>query len=376
MSWLLVLSLLTVEMPPATSPDVLVDEPTTAPADTSRAPDLELPGGIVVELLTREEAKAAIVDASDPFFAKVSPLEVSFRLDRDVTALPREKMLAEYREFLQGEVTDWPARDRQYMVEMLPRVYGAVAMACPKILPKRWRFIRSTGNEESNAPYTRGDCIVIPAQLVQGFANQPVESFGRLMVHETFHVHSRQNPKQRDELYRLIGFEPIAPVALPAAVDRIRLTNPDGPGWEHAIEVIDKESGEKARAILLLTSRIPEFQAGIGGVLPVLQFHLYPLTDGETPGLRLGDGGEPVRWTPFITPGFLETIGRNTGYMIHPDEILADNVALLAYPRIDPPTPELLEKLRALVGPDSTAPPEKSPPEKSPQENEPVKKAQ
>jgi hypothetical protein len=91
----------------------------------------------------------------------------------------------------------------------------------------------------------------------------------------------------------------------------------------------------------------------------VLQFHLYPLAEGDPPTLRLDEKGEPVRWPPFSTTSLFATIGRNTGYIIHPDEILADNAGLLAYPRRDPPSPELLARLAELLGAGKTEPTEK-----------------
>lgn len=320
------------------------------PAADRRAPDLELPGGIAVELLTAEEARTAIVDPSDPFFAKLTPLEISLRLDEDVTALPREEALARFRTFLAGEVTDWPEDERDILVLALPRVAEACGKGCPKLLPARWRFIRSTGREESGAPYTRGDCIVLPAGVIDQFVSQSVESLGKLIVHETFHVYSRLHPKERDALYGEIGYRPVGAVALPDSIEKIRLTNPDGPGWEHAVTIADPATGEETRAIILLTSNTPVFQKAIRGVLPVLQFHLYPLTGDEPPRLRLDDAGAPVRFAPFTVPSLFAAVGRNTGYIIHPDEVLADNAALLAYPAEKPPTPELLERLAARLG--------------------------
>jgi len=320
------------------------------PVDGGRAPDRELPGRIAVELLTVEEGRAAIIDPADAFFAKLTPLEMALRLDEDVTSLPREEALGKFKTFLAEQVTEWPEDERDTLLAALPLVAEACRKGCPKLLPARWRFIRTTGREESGAPYTRGDCIVLPAGFVERQAAESVESLGRIIVHETFHVYSRHHPRERDALYAEIGFRPIAPIALPAAVEKIRLTNPDGPGWEHAVTLADPQSGAETRAILLLTSSTPVFQKAIRGVLPVLQFHLYPLTADDPPALRLDEKGEPVRWSPFATRTLFATIGKNTGYIIHADEIIADNAALLAYPRESPPDPELLERIAARLG--------------------------
>ena len=341
------------------SPLALADEP------SPRTPDfvIEASGdhpAIAVELLTVEEGKVAIVDPSDPFFAALTPLEMSLRLDEDVTALPREEALTKFRSFLQEQVTEWRPVEREKLAMALPQIAERMREHCPDILPTRWRFLRTTGRDELSVPYTRGDCIVFPETLVASLIAQDqgtfehlvvrkLEQLGQLVIHETFHVWSRNHPTERDTLYREFGFEPIAPVVLPDSIDRIRLTNPDGPGWGHAIRVTDDE-GNACRAILLLTSKAPEFQKGYMGVIPVLSFHLYPITESDPPTLRTRDDGSVVRWMPHRVKGFAEQVGRNSAYIIHPDEILADHASYLAYPPAQIPNPELLERVRIRLG--------------------------
>ena len=48
---------------------------------------------------------------------------------------------------------------------------------------------------------------------------------------------------------------------------------------------------------------------------------------------------------PDDVPGYHEQIGRNTRYIIHPEEILADNFVFLLDGRIDLPTPRVVEQM-------------------------------
>jgi len=57
--------------------------------------------------------------------------------------------------------------------------------------------------------------------------------------------------------------------------------------------------------------------------------------------------GEPVLLAVSAVSGFSEQVGRNTGYIIHPEEILADNFALMVTGR-SAESPEVLRKLREL----------------------------
>jgi hypothetical protein len=45
----------------------------------------------------------------------------------------------------------------------------------------------------------------------------------------------------------------------------------------------------------------------------------------------------------------MEQVGRNTQYIIHPEEILADNFALLVLGESKIPTPEILQKMREVL---------------------------
>jgi hypothetical protein len=47
--------------------------------------------------------------------------------------------------------------------------------------------------------------------------------------------------------------------------------------------------------------------------------------------------------------GFYEQVGRNTQYIIHPEEILADNFAMLVMGDQNVPSPEILKKLQDVL---------------------------
>ena len=52
---------------------------------------------------------------------------------------------------------------------------------------------------------------------------------------------------------------------------------------------------------------------------------------------------------PHKEPAFLEKIGKNTNYIIHPDEILADNFVRLVMEDKDVPTPRIIEEMRKVL---------------------------
>ena len=62
--------------------------------------------------------------------------------------------------------------------------------------------------------------------------------------------------------------------------------------------------------------------------------------------------GKPRLLDPAGVEDFHRKIGKNTGYIIHPEEVLADNFVLLAMGKKKVPTPRILEEMaRLLKGP-------------------------
>ena len=47
--------------------------------------------------------------------------------------------------------------------------------------------------------------------------------------------------------------------------------------------------------------------------------------------------------------GFYEQVGRNTGYILHPEEILADNFVHIVFNTENVASPDLLMKLKAVL---------------------------
>ena len=92
-------------------------------------------------------------------------------------------------------------------------------------------FIKTTGNEEGGAAYTRANAIVLP----EAEMTAPVEKIRKTISHELFHVLSRANPDLREKLYAAIGFVKCDEVAFPLELKSRKLTNPDAPKNDHCI---------------------------------------------------------------------------------------------------------------------------------------------
>jgi hypothetical protein len=169
----------------------------------------------------------------------------------------------------------------------------------------------------------------------------------RLIAHEFFHVFSRHNPKLRNALYGAIGFLPCGTVEIPDALRPRTLTNPDAPRNEHCIRV--ELSGKAVWGVPIVQP--PRRGAGgwdmSGLLVPSL---LLVEKDGRSGVARPIAGGERSHLIRVDrVTGFFEQIGRNTSYIIHPEEIIAENASLLVMGARNFPSPEILTRIERLL---------------------------
>ena len=212
------------------------------------------------------------------------------------------------------------AEERALLKTILQQAYAYCDSLHPQLLPDTVYLAKmETGALGPSVYFTRERAIFIPQnELYEGNrALLPV------MLHELFHIISRYQPDLRSELYRLIGYEQLnASLHFPTPLLRRRLLNPDGIDHRYAVELADS-TGQTQLYISVIT-------ADTAGAYPgkryfdYIDFRLHPLLPTDNGYAVLPEGIKPD-----AAPGFFDQIADNTGYIIHPDEILADNFVLL-----------------------------------------------
>ena len=221
---------------------------------------------------------------------------------------------------------EWSEEERRGFVDVLPRLQRFLA-------PMRWNappsilLIKASDRLMDGFPHTRANAIVLQEEMLRDALAKP-RLLDYLLAHETFHVLTRADAQLRDELYRAIGFQPCASTELPAALAELRFTNPDEPAQRYAI-------------------RLPR-----GEVMPLVHFDSQSIPRTSWLPVERGPGKCRVRDERMTTAeleGFYEQVGRNTGYVIHPEEILADNFALLFRPAAKPASSELLARIERIL---------------------------
>ena len=251
-----------------------------------------------------------ILGRQDAYVLSTAARERSVLLKTEATVTP--ELLARA---MAETALEWSEEERRGFAEVLPRLQRFLA-------PMRWKapstilLVKVSDRLMDGFPHTRANAIVLPEGMLADALARPV-LMDYLMAHEVFHVLTRADSALREELYSAIGFRACGRTELPAVLAEQRITNPDAPERRYAI-------------------RLPR-----GEVMPFVHFAPEPIdvTKGFSVHARTSwlpvdrhDGNcraRDERLTTDSLEGLYEQVGRNTRYLIHPEEILADNFALL-----------------------------------------------
>lgn len=285
-----------------------------------------------------EKAKEILL-AQDDYFNRLSAAEIAIRLG-SVTA---DKTAKDLKAQTEANITDWAAEDIVQFEAVIEANWASIERIA-HLLPDTIYFIRGTNKLEGGMPHTQGNAIIIQDNIAALSPN--------LFFHETFHVLTRHNPEKLAELYGLLGFK-ACDFEEPESLAARHLTNPDEPlVFDYYVTLPDGD--EEIFIMPYLYAAYPAFNPEVEGGFPGhFGFGLMQLEvkDGVCAPI-LNEDGSPVLLSPGETPAFFEAIGRNTGYIIHVEETLADNFVflLLGWPGEDPmPNPEIPEALGAWI---------------------------
>lgn len=278
-----------------------------------------------------------IVTADDAYMRGLTPADISIRLrSRDGGAL--EQLKAQYA----AGVTVWSEAETARLVAMVERHREKLATLAPW-LPDDVLFIKGSRAIDGGLPHTRANAIVFGPNL-------PVSesALDSLFYHELFHILSRRaSPATRDSLYGLIGFERCERVTLPPNLRARGVSNPDVEDGAFTVEV---DGGPEGTLHLMpyLTASPERYDPA----KPVFQSYFQLLFLNMTRGPRGSCSLVTVTGANSIFPpgavqeALFKRVGRNTNYVFHAEETLADNFADLMTGATDVPDPWVLDKLR------------------------------
>ena len=292
-----------------------------------------------------------------------------------------------YAKYTADCALEWTPEERAGLIETFNALSGLLKPYA-HLFPREVFIIKTDGREEYGGAYTRQNAVIIerpPAgaggrraggaradggTTLTGGGRGPrrgdaattgTRGVGRrggrggggvgvgLLAHELFHVLSRHNPGVRDRIYAALGFEFCGPLQWPAPLERTRIANPDAPINQHWIDVT--LGGEPHKAMPVIYARTERYGIDVNGSLgQFMELRLLMVKkspDGKGVVAEMKDG-KPLESAATEVQGLYEKIGRNTNYIIHPEETAADNFAILVQGR-PAQTPEIIEKIKAVL---------------------------
>ena len=278
----------------------------------------------------------------DEFIKQLSPFDKSARLkvQKDVT----EK---EFLVFISRQVLSWRADEEKKVLIAIEKIKLGLAKFCLNF-PSTIYLIKTTGKEEGNAAYTRGQAIIIPQDRLESSQ----ERLTHLVAHELFHILSRYQKELREQLYQVIGFKKYNKHIFPTDLEDQKITNPDAPRNFHWIRIKFKDNFFWAAPILFSKTKRYDSEQG-DSFFQYLEFRLLLVssTDGELP--LISDEYDFKMVKVEEVSGFFDQIGRNTQYVIHPEEIIAENFVFIVLEENQLPSPKITGKIRKLLAKNS-----------------------
>ncbi len=311
-----------------------------SPSPTSPGPSVAVHWGTSTVTFASIEEGRGVLGAEDDFTRALGPLDRQLRMGVTTTIGD-----GAYRAHVAAQVIAWKETDSARW-EAAAIKLGDALRGLELSLPKSITLIETTGKDELDAAYTRGAAIVLPAREIAE-SKSPLN----LLAHELFHVATRHDPGLRKRLFPKIGFQPVDAVALPKALEPKRLTNPDAFLYDFAIRVHTRKGDRSFLGIPVLYCALPLEDALREGLGRSIGISLVELDDAGKP---VSKDGEPVLHDVGATD-FMQLASINTGYAIHPEEVLADNFALALAaragesPKVD--KPDVLEAIVAALTP-------------------------
>jgi hypothetical protein len=288
----------------------------------------------IIKFLPPNDACAILLD-NDEFITSLSPFDLSARLktDKDVST-------EEYLHLISKSILNWSNSEIDSIMKKFISISEKL-LAYKINFPDTIYLIKTTGEEEGGSPYTRNNAIVLPASLIEK-DNSVMEN---LLLHKLFHIYSRFNSVEKEKLYSVIGFEKCNEIEYPQKLSKIKITNPDSPRNDHLIKILLND--DIIAALPVTFSRNQKYDPKYGKeILDYLDFQLMVLDKADDHYIPKLINGTPEFLSIEQMLDYYAIIGRNTYYIIHPEEILADNFTFMILETTDLPSPEIIDGMK------------------------------
>ncbi|MBQ6517331.1 MAG: hypothetical protein IJI14_01340 [Anaerolineaceae bacterium] len=282
------------------------------------------------------EEAAELLLSNRNYYDNLSQNDLNFRMQKlDAT-------LAELESYTAEQTLDWTDGDKTAVNSAM----AAIEMICEErgyTLPvtEGIVFAKTTMHEECDASaYTHGTQIYLGENLLRAGQSENIayqQYFQEVAAHELFHCLTRNHPEFREAMYSVLGFTVAEEdYDFPQKIDDIIISNPDV-GHHNSFASFEIDGEMKDCTVIFTTSK-PFEQPGDN--------FFHGMMTGLVPVDNLS-----VMYTAEETANFWDVFGKNTGYVIDPEETMADNFSYTIIYGLerDYETPEIIQAIDAYL---------------------------
>ena len=296
--------------------------------------DTQYSDTINFRLATLEEAKQ-LMGAEDSYTLNRSPFDIVSRLQNTQGTAEELKVYA-----LQ-ELREWNDEEKKVIQAITEDLNDSIQKYQYHLpLPKEIMLVKSTLKDEGGAGgYTRSNWIALTDKLISHMGEEGQKT---ILLHELFHVLTRNSLDFKKEMYQTIGFTVLdEELEHPKDLWDMHISNPDVGRYDsYATFTIE---GKPQKCAMYLYSDRPYTT---GSFFQYLNIGFIPYDENMKP---IQIDGKTMTYSLEQISDFYEKVGKNTRYIINPEEILADNFVIAFNNKTDVPTPELTEKIRNIL---------------------------
>lgn len=313
-----------------------------APENNESAADSTEPGAQTVTIdhryASKEEGTKLLLDNGD-YYDGFSRNDLAYRTQSQTGTME------EYQAFAKDQVLDFTDQEKEYIDQHLENI-------AKRMTEKGYRipamdqivFISTTMKEECDVlAYTHGTQIYLDGAAIDSYIGKSEndQKIEYVLAHELFHCLTRCNPDFRADMYKLIHFTvQDEDFRIPPSVEEYYISNPDVE--HHNAYATFEINGRKTDCFMaFITTR--HFEKEGDRFFDYASAALVPIDGTDT------------YYLPEEASNFDEILGKNTDYVVDPEECMADNFGfLIAYDKDGPedkgyPNPEIIEGIRSCL---------------------------
>lgn len=297
---------------------------------------------IISKSVLKNTIKYASIEKGNQLLMKEDDYTESWgQFDIDSRMQKKNSTKEELLEYATKQTREWTIDEKKTIDSIIINIDNIIEKNNYNLkFPDNIHLIKTTAKEEGGAMgYTRENYIVLKDDVI--FSTKV--DLTHLILHELFHVLSRNNPQFRKELYEIIGFKLMENIEYPESLKDYRISNPDATQTDSYITLTidDKE----VDCMMIMYSN-EDYESGV--FFDYVNIGFLSLKGGTIKTVEYLEN-QPVIYGFDKIAGFFEQIGINTEYIIHPEEIMAENFSLAILGKTDLPSQELVEKIKVVL---------------------------